>query len=94
MAIREHIEKVSKRCRAVLVATSCVAVALLAVHRTDAQQGQAGGDIPKSFSVPHDNYDYDKREVMIPMRDGVKLFTVIMVPKGARNAPILYSDAL
>ena len=27
--------------------------------------------------------------VMIPMRDGVKLFTVIVVPKGAHNAPIL-----
>ena len=26
---------------------------------------------------------------MIPMRDGVKLHTVIVVPKGARNAPIL-----
>ncbi len=26
---------------------------------------------------------------MIPMRDGVKLFTVIVVPKGAQHAPIL-----
>ena len=26
---------------------------------------------------------------MIPMRDGVKLHTVIIVPAGARNAPIL-----
>jgi len=26
---------------------------------------------------------------MIPMRDGVKLFTSIIVPKGTRNAPIL-----
>jgi putative CocE/NonD family hydrolase len=26
---------------------------------------------------------------MIPMRDGIKLHTVILVPKGARNAPIL-----
>jgi putative CocE/NonD family hydrolase len=26
---------------------------------------------------------------MIPMRDGVRLYTVIVVPKGARNAPIL-----
>ena len=34
-------------------------------------------------------YDYVKRDVMIPMRDGVKLHTVIVVPKGARNAPIL-----
>ncbi|HXI86086.1 MAG TPA: CocE/NonD family hydrolase, partial [Parvularculaceae bacterium] len=33
--------------------------------------------------------DYVKREVMIPMRDGVKLFTVIVIPKGAKNAPII-----
>ena len=26
---------------------------------------------------------------MIPMRDGVKLYTVIAIPKGARNAPIV-----
>ena len=26
---------------------------------------------------------------MIPMRDGVKLYTVIVVPKGAKDAPIL-----
>jgi len=30
-----------------------------------------------------------RRDVMIPMRDGVKLHTVILVPKGARGAPIL-----
>jgi putative CocE/NonD family hydrolase len=46
-------------------------------------------DIPKSFTVPVTGYDYVKREVMIPMRDGVKLHTVIVVPVGARNAPIL-----
>jgi len=46
-------------------------------------------DIPKSFTPPTSDYDYEKREVMIPMRDGVKLHTVIVVPKGARNAPIL-----
>ncbi|RYG81532.1 MAG: CocE/NonD family hydrolase, partial [Alphaproteobacteria bacterium] len=28
---------------------------------------------------------------MVPMRDGVKLFTVIMIPKGAKNAPILFT---
>jgi putative CocE/NonD family hydrolase len=35
------------------------------------------------------SFDYAKREVMIPMRDGVKLHTVIIVPKGAKGAPIL-----
>jgi uncharacterized protein len=49
----------------------------------------ADNDIPKVYNAPSDNQDYVKREVMIPMRDGVKLHTVIVVPKGARNAPIL-----
>jgi hypothetical protein len=49
----------------------------------------AGGDIPKTFSVEASGDDYIKREVMIPMRDGVKLHTVIVIPKGARNAPIV-----
>ncbi len=45
-------------------------------------------DIP-DFKVPTQEFDYDKREVMIPMRDGVKLFTSIVIPKGAKNAPII-----
>jgi uncharacterized protein len=35
--------------------------------------------------------DYIKRVVMIPMRDGVKLYTVIVMKKGTANAPILLS---
>src|SRR6202789_1159128 len=50
---------------------------------------QQSGDIPKTLTVPTADYEYVKREAMIPMRDGVKLYTVIVVPKGARNAPIL-----
>jgi hypothetical protein len=50
---------------------------------------QQSSDIPKTFTVPTAAYDYVKREVMIPMRDGVKLHTVIVLPKGARNAPIV-----
>ncbi len=46
-------------------------------------------DIPGTFTAPVSDYDYVRREAMIPMRDGVKLYTVIVVPKGARNAPIL-----
>ncbi|MGA2328717.1 MAG: CocE/NonD family hydrolase [Bryobacteraceae bacterium] len=53
------------------------------------QQVENGSDIPKTFAVPLAGYDYVRREVMIPMRDGVKLHTVIIVPKGASNAPIL-----
>ena len=48
-------------------------------------------DIPQKFETPTSSYDYEKRNVMIPMRDGVKLFTVIVVPKRAHNAPILFT---
>lgn len=48
-------------------------------------------DIPANFSFPEQEKDYIRREVMVPMRDGVKLFTVIMIPKGAKNAPILFT---
>src|SRR5215469_17018342 len=46
-------------------------------------------DIPARFVVPSDDWDYTRREVMIPMRDGVKLYTVILVPRGAQHAPII-----
>ncbi len=49
----------------------------------------AGSDIPGSFVAPTTSYDYVRREVMIPMRDGVKLFTVIVLPKGAKDAPMI-----
>ena len=47
------------------------------------------GETPKRLTRPTDEYDYARRDVMIPMRDGVKLHTVILVPKLARRAPML-----
>jgi len=46
-------------------------------------------ETPAQFTAVTDSFDYVRREVMIPMRDGVKLHTVILVPKGAKGAPIL-----
>jgi uncharacterized protein len=46
-------------------------------------------ETPPRFEPATDSFDYVKRDVMIPMRDGVKLHTVVLVPKGARGAPIL-----
>ena len=46
-------------------------------------------ETPTKFQPVTDSFDYIRREVMIPMRDGVKLHTVILVPKAAKNAPIL-----
>src|SRR6266404_3591397 len=46
-------------------------------------------ETPTQFTPVTDSFDYAKRDVMISMRDGVKLHTVILVPKGAKGAPIL-----
>src|SRR5581483_2038857 len=46
-------------------------------------------ETPAQLEPATETWDYTRREVMIPMRDGVRLHTVILVPKGAKNAPIL-----
>ena len=54
-----------------------------------AQYPDLPSESPATFTPSTDTFDYIRREVMIPMRDGVKLHTVILVPKGAKSAPIL-----
>src|ERR1700731_2293328 len=46
-------------------------------------------EMPAKIQPATASFDYSRSEVMIPMRDGVKLHTVILVPKGASHAPIL-----
>jgi putative CocE/NonD family hydrolase len=46
-------------------------------------------ETPAQFLPPTAGMDYSIREVMIPMRDGVKLKTYILIPKGAQHAGIL-----
>ncbi len=68
------------------LALSLASVPSLAQGKSD-QSNQS--DIPAKFIPPTGDYDYVKRVVMIPMRDGVKLYTVIVIPEGATHAPIL-----
>ncbi len=73
-----------------------VAVALMFVQSPKAQNppsppaGQSlPGETPASFRPVTESFDYARRDVMIPMRDGVNLHTVILVPRGAKGAAIL-----
>ena len=77
-----------------LVCLRCFAILILILacpHPAQAQDLKTNlpSDTPTNFSVNTNSFDYVKREEMIPMRDGVKLHTVIVIPKGARNAPII-----
>ncbi len=65
---------------------------LLACGSAAAQQAAlppSVSEIPETFKPKTDAFDFIRREEMLPMRDGVKLKTIILVPKGAKDAPIL-----
>jgi predicted acyl esterase len=57
--------------------------------KQDSDLVQTGSDVPEKWKKPEANYDYLKRDVMIPMRDGVELHTIIVLPKNARGLPML-----
>ena len=74
---------------ATLATAAFVGASVPGVAETAPRSTQVVSDIPAKFVIPDQNADFDKREVMVPMRDGTKLYTVIVVPKGAKNAPIV-----
>lgn len=64
-------------------------VAAQTEERRPATYKELPSETPEKFKPVTESFDYTRREVKIPMRDGVKLHTVILVPKGAMNAPML-----
>jgi putative CocE/NonD family hydrolase len=43
----------------------------------------------RTYEWPRSSFTYVRREAMIPMRDGAKLYTVLIIPKGVEHPPIL-----
>jgi putative CocE/NonD family hydrolase len=66
-----------------------LAILALSIKPARAQTQTLPSERPEKIEPTNYGFDYVRREVMIPMRDGVKLHTVILVPKGAKAAPIL-----
>jgi putative CocE/NonD family hydrolase len=67
-----------------------ILASILAATATATATGSAQtSDIPKDFVVRLLPEDFVKRIEMIPMRDGVKLKTYILIRKGAKNAAII-----
>src|SRR5512142_185755 len=71
------------------LSTFLLAIAGFATPFHAQQAASLPSETPAKLEPVTDGFDYVKRDVMIPMRDGVKLHTVIVVPKGAKHAPIL-----
>jgi hypothetical protein len=74
---------------------ACLVLTSLAIAQNDTQLAPSAkypdfpSETPAKFQPTYDGFDHERRTVMIPMRDGVKLHTVILVPKGAKSAPML-----
>ncbi|HLW25649.1 MAG TPA: CocE/NonD family hydrolase [Steroidobacteraceae bacterium] len=65
------------------------AVPLLALFSPVRADAPPGSEIPARFVPREESFDYTRRVVEIAMRDGVRLHTVILIPRGAHRAPIL-----
>jgi len=75
--------------RVVCLLAALSALPLLPLPSAAQQAASLSSETPDKLEPVTDSFDYVKRDVMIQMRDGVKLHTVILIPKGAKNAPIL-----
>ena len=64
-----------------------IAAALMVAGGATAQD--LPSDIPRAFKPADAGFGYERRAVEIAMRDRVKLHTVLLIPKGLRDAPIL-----
>ncbi len=75
--------------RLIVASAVCLAVCNARARGPAVSPVQVGSDIPAVWREPDAHADFTKREAMIPMRDGVKLHTIILVPRGAANAPMI-----
>lgn len=66
-----------------------IALPLLATGEVFSSKPDLPSDIPAKFVPKRDALDYERRMEKVPMHDGVKLHTVILVPKGAKGTPII-----
>ncbi len=73
----------------ILLSAALATLLPAAVRANPATPPTPPGDIPAEFARPDAQNDYVKRVEMIPMRDGVKLYTVIVIPRIAHDAPIV-----
>ena len=85
------------RVRNSFAAALCVALSLSAISILPLNAQTTPAITPMTpemlgeYNLIRPEADFIRRVIMVPMRDGTKLFTVVVMKKGTRNAPILLS---
>ncbi|HET6217083.1 MAG TPA: CocE/NonD family hydrolase, partial [Acidobacteriaceae bacterium] len=88
--LMDQIQRASVRTSPMLLGALLLAgIAYAQTAQQPAKYPDFPSETPTVLKPAVDSFDYVRREVMIPMRDGVRLHTVILVPRGAKGAPIL-----
>src|SRR3954454_8189858 len=77
------------RSRSVALSSHVLAIGALLCANYASAQATLPSETPAQIAPAIGSFDHQRRDVIIAMRDGVKLHTVILVPKGASHAPIL-----
>ncbi len=89
MSLCERAGRVAHTAILCLAACHAIAQAPRSSPSEPAKYPALPSEVPSHFTQVTSSFNYEKRDVMIPMRDGVKLHAVIVVPKGAKGAPML-----
>lgn len=81
--------RVSKLCGLVsCLAAMAGAAAAISAHASDAGAAPTSDIAPaRPWTFP--GQDYVVRDLMVPMRDGARLHTIVVIPNGSQKAPIL-----
>jgi putative CocE/NonD family hydrolase len=77
--------------RPMFVLAAAAFTAAAAISQTPPPVTPMTPDVLDKYEQVLPSADFIRREAMVPMRDGVKLYTAIVMKKGAANAPILLS---
>ena len=78
---------IALRTRAALLATALIAAPAIAQDRVTPMTP----DVVAKYDQTLPSADFIRREAMVPMRDGTKLYTAIIMKKGTHDGPILLS---
>ena len=74
-----------------LLATWLLSCAAAAIAQDPARVTPMTPDVVAGYEQTLPSADFIRREAMVPMRDGTRLYTVVVMKKGTANAPILLS---
>jgi putative CocE/NonD family hydrolase len=84
-----HCSRIALACAMLLASFAQAQTAPAAPASTATLYPNYPSETPAEFQPVTDSFNYIKRTVMVPMRDGTRLNTIVIIPRNAKGAPML-----